>query len=144
VARVAAERREEHRRAEPVLVDFLAGLAGAEGREEEPALAQPERDAANQLALLAPRYVPEEVERHDRVERAVRDVQVERIGVHERRLGNVVAGELDLHGGDVHSGHAMSPCEVSRAWHPAPAAELEHVRAVGETRVEIAQPLERR
>ena len=52
--------------------------------------------------------------------------------------------KLDLHGGDVHSGHVVSSCEVSRAWHPATAAELEHLRAVRHQRVELAQPLERR
>ena len=38
----------------------------------------------------------------------------------------------------------MSPRELSRAWHPAPAAELEHVGLFGQACVQVAQPLERR
>src|SRR6266480_6516772 len=67
--RVAAEGCEEHRRAEPVLVDVLTWLACTERREQEPAVAQPQRDASDQLALFVHRDMAEEIQCDERIHR---------------------------------------------------------------------------
>src|SRR3954462_7991322 len=86
----------------------------------------------------------EDVERDNGVERAGSDLQVERVGVHERRLRDVMPRKLDLHGRDVHACDPVTARELASARPPAATAELEHVRAGAKPRVEIAKPTERR
>ena len=70
--------------------------------------------------------------------------ELDRVRVHEARLGNVMARQLDLDRGDVDAGDAMPARELAGARHATPAAELQHVRPVGKARVEVAEPRERR
>src|SRR5215213_881027 len=95
-----------------------------------PVRPQPRADALKEAGLLARRNVSEQEERHDRVERRRGDVELHCIRMHEARLGDVMARELDLYSGDVHTRHAVAPRELTCDWHPATAAELEHVGTV--------------
>src|SRR2546429_3225927 len=140
--RVAAERGKEHGRAEPVFRHLFACAPRAEGAEDETAGPQPPRAARNELALLCHRYMSEDIQRHDRVERGGCNVQLDRVGVDEARLGDMVARQLDLNRGDVDAGYAVPARELARCRDAAPATELEDVGAVQQARVEIAHPIE--
>jgi hypothetical protein len=94
--------------------------------------------------LLVARNVAEEEERHDRVERPFGDDQLARVGVDEARFRHVVARELDLHRRNVDTCDAVPARELARDRNTAAAAELEHVRVVGESRVEVTHPVQRR
>ena len=141
---VAAERSEEHRRAEPVGLDLLPAVAGSERPEQETPGSKPGADVADQRALLGGGNVAEEVERHHRVERGTRDLELGRVRLDEARLRNVVSRELDLHGGDVHPGDPMSARQLTRRGNSAPAPELEDVGAVLQPCVEVTHPFQRR
>ena len=103
----------------PALPSALAALpgAGGPGRQERPARLEPTVDAAQEGGLLAAGHVDDGVERHDRVERAGREIEGGHVGLDERRAGDLLPGQLQLPGGEVHARNRV-PASAS----PAPQA----------------------
>ena len=139
--RISAERREEHRGTEPVVVHVLPGLPGAERPEEEAAVAQPEGDSRDQAGLLLDRDVSEHEECNHRVEGGRRDLELHGVAVHEAGFRNVMARQLHLDRRNVDAGDAVATRKLPSRRDAAAAAELEHIGAVGEARVQLAHPV---
>ena len=86
----------------------------------------------------------EDEERDDGVERGGCDVELRCVGVDEARLRNVMPCELNLDGGDVDAGDAVTSCELARGRNTASTAEFDDVGAVVQPPVQVADPVQDR
>src|SRR5262245_1268028 len=94
----------EHRRAQPVVLVSVGGVAAAQRRDEQPAGAQPPERAPEQLRVPIARDVDDRVEGGDRVEGDRREVDCCTVRRAELRMRDSIAGDGDAPRRDVDAG----------------------------------------
>ena len=117
---------EEHRDAEPVLLDLVVGVARAEREHEPPARPEPREHPREHRRVLGARQVVEDEERDDRVERLERELDRREVRLDERGVRESLASERELPRREVDP--RVPPAVGERGRHRRrPASELEHV-----------------
>jgi hypothetical protein len=91
--------------------------------------------------VLRARYVREREDRGNGVERLRLDLECRVVCLDERRTRHAFARAFDLCRGDVDADIVVARSEHERARGSRAATELEHVGAIRQTRVEIAEEL---
>ena len=87
------------------------------------------------------RHMVERVERNDRVERLLLELERGEVRFDENGVGHCRPGSAHLLGRNVDAGHLEALGEALRVGHACAAAELEHSRSVRQPRHELCLPL---
>ena len=99
-------------------------------------------NAREQPGQQLARHVVQHVERADGIERALVELDLGQVGVHEGRRGDAFARAPKLLRRQVDPGQLEARRQGARLPRPVPAPELDDLRTVSEERVESLQPLE--